>query len=65
MWHTGLVAPQRVRYSQTSDQTHVPYIGRRILNHWTTREVRRYLLELVILFPSDEYSEVESLNHVL
>ena len=25
--------------SLTRDQTHVPFIGRQILNHWTTREV--------------------------
>ena len=25
--------------SQTRDQTHVPCIGRQILNHWTTKEV--------------------------
>ena len=25
--------------SQTRDQTHVPCIGRQILNHWTAREV--------------------------
>ena len=25
--------------SLTRDRTHVPCIGRRILNHWTTREV--------------------------
>ena len=25
--------------SQTKDQTHVPCIGRQIINHWTTREV--------------------------
>ena len=30
MWHLS---------SLTRDQTRVPYIGRQILNHWTTREV--------------------------
>ena len=34
----GLVAPQHVETSQTRDQTHVPCIGRWILNHWSTRE---------------------------
>ena len=38
LWHTGLVAPQRVGSSQTRDRTHVPCIGRRILNHCATRE---------------------------
>ena len=36
---TGLVALQPVGSSQTRDQTCVPCIGRRILNHWTNREV--------------------------
>ena len=40
LWHTGLVAPRHVGSSQTRAQTHVPCIGRRILNHCTTREVR-------------------------
>ena len=35
----GLVAPQHVEASWTRDRTHVPFIGKRILNHWTTREV--------------------------
>ena len=36
----GLVAPRHVESSQTTDRTPVPYIGRWILNHWTTREVQ-------------------------
>ena len=35
----GLVAPRYVGSSWTRDGTHVPCIGRWILNHWTTREV--------------------------
>ena len=35
----GLVAPKHVESSPTRDQTHVPCIGKQILNHWTTREV--------------------------
>ena len=31
LWHVGSV--------QTRDQTYVPYTGKWILNHWTTREV--------------------------
>ena len=42
--HRGLVAPQHVGSSQTRNGTHVPYIGRRILNHWTAREVPFTLL---------------------
>ena len=36
----GLVAPQYLESSQTRYWPCVPCIGRRILNHWTTREVR-------------------------
>ena len=39
LWHTGSIAPRHVRSSQTRGRTRVPCIGRRILNHWTTREV--------------------------
>ena len=39
LWHTGLVAPQHVGSSRTRDRTHVPCIGRRMLNHCATREV--------------------------
>ena len=39
--HVGLVAPQHVESSRTRDQTHVPYTGRWILIHCTTREVPR------------------------
>ena len=41
LWHTGLVAPWHVGSSQTRARTRVPCIGRRILNHCTTREVPR------------------------
>ena len=30
-----------MRSSWTRDQTHVPCIGKRILNHWTTREAQQ------------------------
>ena len=35
----GLIAPWHVGSSWIRDWIHVPYIGRRILNHCTTREV--------------------------
>ena len=38
LWHTGLVAMWQVGSSRTRNRTHVPCIGRRILNHCTTRE---------------------------
>ena len=43
MWHTGLVALRHLGSSQTRAQTHVPCIGRRILNHCTTKEAPRLL----------------------
>ena len=38
LWWTGLVASWHVGSSWTRDHTDVPYIGRQIINHWTTRE---------------------------
>ena len=38
MWRTGLAAPRHVGSSRTRARTHVPRIGRRILNHCATRE---------------------------
>ena len=37
--HAGLVAPRHVGSSQTRARTHVPCVGRQILNHCATREV--------------------------
>ena len=39
LWLTGVVAPQLVGSSQTRDETHVPFIGKWILNLWANREV--------------------------
>ena len=39
LWHMGLVALRHVGSSRTRDRTHVPGIGRRILNHCAAREV--------------------------
>ena len=38
----SLVTPQHVGSSRIGDQTHVPCTGRRILNHWMTREVWKW-----------------------
>ena len=43
MWHTASVAPQHVESSWARDRTHVPCIGRWILNQCTTREVLPFL----------------------
>ena len=37
-----LVTPWHVGSSWTRDRTHVPCTGRRILNHWTNREVQHF-----------------------
>ena len=39
MWRTGFVALRHVGSSRTRARTHVPCIGRWILNHCATREV--------------------------
>ena len=49
LWHTGLVAPQHVGSSRTRARTHVPCIGRRILNHCATREALLLFLLLPLL----------------
>ena len=36
--HMGLVTLRHMGSSQTRDRTHVPCIGRPILNHWATKE---------------------------
>ena len=46
LWRTGLVAPRHVESSWSRDWTHVPCIGRWILNHCATREVPHSFLWL-------------------
>ena len=48
LWHSGLASPQLMESSGTGDQTHVPCIGRQILNCWTTREVQVLVTEGVL-----------------
>ena len=50
----ALAALQHVESFWTRDLTHIPYIGRWILNHWTTGEVcnvDQSLLNVTILLP--------------
>ena len=42
----GLVAPEHVKSSWTRDQIRVPCFGRQILNHWITREVHMFFLNM-------------------
>ena len=45
LWLTGLDAPQHVGSSRTRARTRVPCIGRRILNHCTTREAQCSIID--------------------
>ena len=47
MCYMGLVALQHVGSSWTRDGTHVPCIGKWILNHWATRKIQNFLIEYV------------------
>ena len=44
LWAEGLAATWHVGSSQTRDRTHVPCIGRWMLNRWSTREALEGLL---------------------
>ena len=59
LWRMGLVAPWHVESSWTRDRTHVPCIGRQILNHCATREVQYedYLIVLACLLRHCSSSE--------
>ena len=48
MWRTGLVALQHLGSSWTRARTRVPCIGRRILNHCTTREVLFFFFNIYL-----------------
>ena len=50
LWRTGLVAQWHVGSSRTRSPTHVPCIGRRILNHCATREVHLILNVYQVLY---------------
>ena len=49
LWLTGLVAPRHVVSPRTRAPTGVPCIGRRILNHCTTREALIHFLKLICI----------------
>ena len=51
LWLTGPVAPWHVGSSQTRARTHVPCIGRQILNHCATREAPEALLYYIFWKP--------------
>ena len=50
MWRTGLVAPRHVGSSRNRARTCVSCIGRRLLNHCTTREALIYIYYIYILY---------------
>ena len=47
LWRMGLVAPRHVGSSRTRAQTHVPCIGRRVLNYCATREAHFFFFGYV------------------
>ena len=60
----GLVAPQHADSFQTRDGTHVPCIGRQMLNHWTTREcLQLYLHVWQFLTCNKAQSKCHPTNH--
>ena len=63
LWCTGLVAPRHVGSSRTRALTRVPCIGRRILNHFATREVPVFLAVLCNMLVGSQFPD-EGLNPV-
>ena len=59
LWCAGLVATQNVGSSWTKDQTHIPCIGKWILNHWTTRDVQ--FAYFYLLDSSNSYAKFPTL----
>ena len=53
LWLTGLVAPRHVGSSQTRARTHVPCIGRQILNHSATREAQAFTFKMTFQWAGD------------
>ena len=49
LWHMDLVASRYVGSSWTRGRNDVPYIGRQILTHWTTREAPKQPFEVSII----------------
>ena len=48
LWHAGLVAPRLVGSSSPiRDQMCVPWAGRQIVIHWTTRDIPEFYLILI------------------
>ena len=58
LWRTGLVAPRHVGSSRTRARTCVPCIGRRILNHCTTRVQCISLIEIFQLINEEGMIEL-------
>ena len=55
LWLMGLVAPRHVGSSQTRARTHVPCIGRWILNHCATREA---CMSSLYILDVDPFSDI-------
>ena len=64
----GLVVPWHVGSFRTKARSHVPCIGRWILNHWATREVPGYSFQQMVLGKQDMHmqeNEVRSLFYTV
>ena len=64
----GLVALLHVGSFQTRDQTHVPYIGEWILNHWTIRQVPVFYFihsGIYMLIPTSQFIPPPTLSPLL
>ena len=58
LWCLGLIALWHVKSSGTRDRTHVPCIGRRILNCWATKEAQGVSLGMLLLCDVVQFSHL-------
>ena len=67
LWRTGLVAPWHVGSSWTRARTHVPLIGKQILNHCTTREAPSliFFIEVQLIYNVVLISAVQQSDSVI
>ena len=62
LWRTGLAAPRHVGSSRTKAQSHVPCIGRWILNHCASREVTLLLFNVTFRIIINTASQKQQLD---
>ena len=64
LWLTGLVTPWHAGSSQTRARTHVPCIGRQILNHCATREAPKFLNFILFILLNSRFLLFISFIHM-